>query len=491
MLFNTPIYIFIFLPVTAVIYFLLYRHNSTASKIWLISASLFFYSYWNPVYLLLISSSIIINFAIGLLLSDFSSRKKSETTRKVILIAGITLNLGLLGYYKYLDFFISNINWLTGKDFLLVDLVLPLAISFFTFQQIAYLVDCYIKKTAERNFINYCLFVSFFPQLIAGPIVHHKEMMPQFSAQSDHLPNWDNVVKGIFIFCIGLFKKVIIADNFSSWANAGFDAHTQLGFFEAWSASLSYSFQLYYDFSGYTDMAIGAALIFSIRLPINFNSPYKALSIQDFWQRWHMTLSRWLRDYLYIPLGGNRRSEHRVTINLLITFLLGGLWHGAGWTFIIWGALHGAALVIHRKWQKNSLKIPSTLSWLMTFMFINATWVFFRADSASSAVDILYSMSGLRGIVINPEYLELFNTESIGVAISQIKGSLYLINQAVLIFFIACFGLLAFFGRNSISYLEDSVAIRLHHILFSSFTLFICYLMSIQGTDSQFLYFNF
>jgi D-alanyl-lipoteichoic acid acyltransferase DltB (MBOAT superfamily) len=278
--------------------------------------------------------------------------------------------------------------------------LLPLAISFFTFTQIAYLVDSYRGETKEYDLLNYALFVTFFPHLIAGPIVHHKEIMPQFAAQTNLLKHHRNIALGLFLLAIGLCKKVLIADSFAQWASKGFDQLANLNFFEAWCTSLSYTFQLYFDFSGYTDMAIGASLLFNIRLPINFNSPYKASDIRDFWRRWHITLSRFLRDYLYIPLGGGRQGRYRAYVNLLVTFVLGGLWHGATWMFVLWGALHGAAMVMHRFWRELGLKLPVWLAWLVTFNFINITWVFFRAKDLSSAMNVLAGMAGLHGIVL-------------------------------------------------------------------------------------------
>jgi D-alanyl-lipoteichoic acid acyltransferase DltB (MBOAT superfamily) len=277
-------------------------------------------------------------------------------------------------------------------------LALPLAISFFTIQQIAYLVDSYRGETKEYDFLNYALFVTFFPQLIAGPIVHHKEMMPQFSSTDNLTKNHKNIALGIFIFAIGLFKKVVIADSFALWATQGFDVAGGLFFWEAWATSLSYTFQLYFDFSGYTDMAIGTALLFNIKLPINFNSPYKALDIQDFWRRWHITLSRFLKDYIYIPLGGNRKSSVSMYTNLLMTFILGGIWHGAGWTFVFWGLLHGLALVIHRFWKKLGFTLPAFLAWFITFNFINIAWVFFRAKEWSDAMKVLSGMIDISSI---------------------------------------------------------------------------------------------
>jgi len=394
MLFNSYPFIFMFLPVTLIVYFVLNRLRWTiAAKTSLTLASLFFYGYWDPEYLPLMLGSIVFNYLIGWWLARWSDR--SALQRRAVLIFGLVVDLGLLGYYKYANFFLENLGELTGNTYSTLQIILPLGISFFTFTQIAFLVDAYKGKAKEFNFISYTLFVTFFPHLIAGPILHHGEMMPQFDRKRNKVWNWPNVAKGVYIFCIGLFKKVVIADTFALYANDGFAKAST--FADSWVASLSYTFQLYFDFSGYTDMAIGIALLFNIRLPQNFNSPYKAVSITDFWRRWHMTLSRWLRDYIYIPLGGNRRGFSIANRNLIITFLLGGLWHGAGWTFIIWGAMHGVGQAIQRVWTRRGKPLPTWLAWFITFMFINATWVFFRAEDFHQALRILKGMIGLNG----------------------------------------------------------------------------------------------
>jgi len=346
---------------------------------------------------------MLFNFIIG---SSLNDTKNTKVSKKQLLTFGIISNIALLGYFKYTDFFIANFNLATSSNVELLNLALPLAISFFTFQQIAYLVDSYRQETKEYDFLNYAVFVTFFPQLIAGPIVHHKEMMPQFANKRNMVKNYRNIALGLFIFSIGLFKKVVIADTFAVWATAGFDTATTLNLFEAWATSLSYTFQLYFDFSGYTDMAIGLALLFNIKLPINFNSPYKATNIQDFWRRWHITLSRFLKDYVYIPLGGNRKGEFRTYNNLLGTFIIGGIWHGAGWTFVFWGFLHGMALVIHRAWSKLGFKIWTWLAWLITFNFINIAWVFFRAKEWDDAIKVLGGMFSLDNIVVKEKFAD-------------------------------------------------------------------------------------
>jgi len=393
MLFNSYEFIFFFLPFVFFIYFFLTEKKLIySSKIFLLISSLFFYSWWNIAYLPLLIGSIVFNYAIGLKLSKNEGHKN-----KYLLIFGILANVCLLGYFKYTDFLIENINVFVDNDLPLLYLTLPLALSFFTFQQIAYLVDSYRCETREYSFINYAVFVSFFPQLIAGPIVHHKEMMPQFSEENNKRINYNNVAVGTFIFAIGLFKKVVIADTFSVWVINGFDIADSLSFFEAWAATLSYTFQIYFDFSGYTDMAIGIALLFNIRLPINFNSPYKALNIQDFWRRWHITLSGFLRDYIYIPLGGSRKIKLLTYTNLMLTFLIGGIWHGASWMFILWGAAHGGALIIHRVWRDAGFKMHKIIAWLLTFIFINVTWILFRAKEWDDVVKVLKGILGLNG----------------------------------------------------------------------------------------------
>jgi D-alanyl-lipoteichoic acid acyltransferase DltB (MBOAT superfamily) len=406
MIFSSWQFILIFLPISFFVYFWLnQRRLIIAGKVWLIAASLFFYAYWDIDYLPLILGSIFLNFAIGTGLAQThtaslqgAQTKRSRINRKAVLASGIVVNLLLLGYYKYTDFLLGNVNVVFGSSFVLPHILLPLAISFFTFTQIVYLVDSYRGETAEYDLLNYSLFVTFFPHLIAGPIVHHRQIMPQFASRWTLIPRYANILTGLFIFAIGLFKKVVIADSFAVWATAGFDGSHALGFFAAWATSLSYTFQLYFDFSGYCDMAIGASLLFNIWLPINFNSPYKALNIQDFWRRWHITLSNFLRDYLYIPLGGNRHGTYRTYLNLFATFVLGGLWHGATWMFVIWGALHGAALVVHRLWSTLGRPLPPVLAWTATFMFVNFAWVFFRAKTLDDALRVLHGMIDFRSV---------------------------------------------------------------------------------------------
>src|ERR1700744_2641303 len=346
MLFSSFTFLFQFLPAVVLAFAAARRHSPRAGILVLAAASLFFYGAWKPIYLLLLLASIAANFSLGLLM-------ESPARRRAIGMLGVALNFALLGYFQYTNFVLDRLTALTGAPLPLLDVMLPLGISFFPFQQIAYLVDVTRGAKVERDIVSYTLFVSFFPHLIAGPLVHHAEMIPQFkrgrTSRSAVL-----AARGMAIFAAGLFKKVVIADNLAQFVTPVF-AHLDAGGGVttpwAWLAKLAYTMQIYFDFSGYSDMAVGLALLFGIRLPVNFRSPYKAASIIEFWRRWHVTLSRFLRDYLYIPLGGNRHGEGRRYLNLFLTMLLGGLWHGAGWNFLVWGGLHGIYLCVNHLWQ--------------------------------------------------------------------------------------------------------------------------------------------
>ncbi len=491
MLFNSYEFIFVFLPIVFFVYFyLLNRRLIIGAKGFLVFASLFFYSWWNVAYLPLILVSMLFNYVLGNNLNQKSVEReelKSRVSSKTLLTIGIVANLGLLGYFKYADFFIENVNLLTNENIPTLNLLLPLAISFFTFQQIAYLVDSYRGETNEYDFLNYALFVSFFPQLIAGPIVHHKEMMPQFASKWNLVKNYKNIATGLFIFSIGLFKKVVIADTFAIWATNGFDRADTLNMIEGWTTSLSYTFQLYFDFSGYTDMAIGAALLFNIKLPTNFNSPYKASNIQDFWRRWHITLSRFLRDYVYIPLGGNQKGSFRTYNNLIATFVIGGLWHGAGWTFVFWGFLHGLALVIHRLWSNLGIKMWSWLAWFITFNFVNIAWIFFRAKEWDDAVKVIKGMIGLNGFVLHPLFQNKFSfLVNYGVQFGNMFKNIGADKTIVIWFMII--GVVTFLTKNS---MEKKSTYRSNAFtLVQSSLLFMLSVISLNKV-TEFLYFNF
>jgi len=412
-LFNTYEFILLFLPLTLLGYFLLAKvRGAEVAIVWLTFASLFFYAWWKPIYVFLLLGSMGFNFCIGRLLSH-AHAKSDRYTGRALLVIGVSANLMLLAYFKYAHFVVENVNHLTGASFQLPTIILPLAISFYTFQQIAYVVDAYRGLTAEYKPIHYALFVTFFPQLIAGPIVHHREMLPQFMSPGAMRPRLENLAIGGSIFAIGLFKKVVLADGVAQYSTPVFSAvHSGAdpSFFLAWGGALAYTMQLYFDFSGYSDMAIGGARLFGVQLPINFNSPYRATNISEFWRRWHMTLSRFLRDYIYIPLGGNRAGWSRRYVNLMATMLLGGLWHGAGWTFVIWGGLHGLYLVIHQAWSGarkrfafsalEGTAVGRGLAWTVTFLAVVVGWVFFRAESLPAALRMLEGMAGLNGFAV-------------------------------------------------------------------------------------------
>jgi alginate O-acetyltransferase complex protein AlgI len=406
MLFNSHIFVFVFLPIT-VAGFLLIRQVgfATAAVLWLLAASSIFYAWWNPAYLWLIYLVMLANYLVGRLLAE---APWTEAARKALFIFGIAGNLAVLGWYKYANFFADNFAALTGSSTTLARITLPLAISFFIFQKIAFLVDTYRRETRAKDLLRYSLFVIFFPQLIAGPIVRYQEVAPQFDRSAvlgARRRLGEDLALGITIFGIGLFKKVMIADGIAQFATPIFNAAaagTRLDLVEAWIGATAYGFQLYFDFSGYSEMAVGLARMVGIKLPVNFWSPYKATSVVDFWRRWHITLSRFLRDYLYIPLGGNRRGKARQYFNLLLTMGLGGLWHGASWNFLIWGTLHGAYLGTNHLWRALGFSPLGALWWrrLLTFAAVSVAWVFFRAADLGTAGAMLKSMAGVNGISV-------------------------------------------------------------------------------------------
>jgi alginate O-acetyltransferase complex protein AlgI len=407
MLFNSPIFVFIFLPLTLAGFLALRGAGLvTAAALWLFLASTVFYGWWNPAYLWLIYAVMGANYVVGRLLAD---APWPPPARRALLVAGVGGNLAVLGWFKYANFLADNFAALTGHDLTLAKITLPLAISFFIFQKIAFLVDSYRRETRARDILRYGLFVMFFPQLIAGPVVRFQEVAPQFARDSmmtARRGQFPDLALGFTIFAIGLFKKVMIADSIAQIATPIFDGAAKgvpLDFVEAWVGATAYGFQLYFDFSGYSEMAVGLARMLGIRLPVNFWSPYKATSIADFWRRWHITLSRFLRDYLYIPLGGNRRGTSRQYVNLLLTMSLGGLWHGAAWNFLAWGVLHGIYLAIHHAWRslRRGASGGLLVEWasrIVTFLAVISAWVLFRAADLTTAGAMLKSMAGVNGL---------------------------------------------------------------------------------------------
>lgn len=415
MLFNTFTFIFLFFPITTIFFFAIARSSHRLAAAWLACASLFFYGWWNIYYIPLLLGSIGFNYWAGWRIGHTNGRAKFRC-----LSLAIAADLALLCYFKYADFYISSVNFLANIEISALNIILPIGISFFTFTQIAFLVDTYQGKVSEYRFVHYLLFVTYFPHLVAGPVLHHKEMMPQFDAPATYRISSKNIAVGLSIFATGLAKKVLIADNLAPHASFFFDATDTPSLLIAWGGVLAYAFQLYFDFSGYSDMAIGLSRVFNIKLPLNFNSPYKAANIIEFWRRWHITLSRFLRDYLYVALGGNRKGPIRRYTNLMTTMVLGGLWHGAGWNFVIWGALHGSYLMINHAWMaftirlgiRNSFHRWNFFSIALTFIVVCFSWVFFRATDIHRAMTITQGMLGGFGIGI---------PETIGSRLGQLK----------------------------------------------------------------------
>lgn len=401
MLFNSYEFLFLFFPVTLLIFYAFCKFGLVRAAVWWMGlASLLFYAYWDWRFLFLFLGSILFNYFTG----QFIITKSSREAKRKILIFGLIINLGLLGFFKYSHFFLENFAHITSTPLTIPEVILPVGISFFTFTQIAYLVDSLQARKLYR-FADYLLFVSFFPHLVAGPILRHDATIPQIESMKFGRPSARKVYCAIVFFSIGLFKKTIIADSIAIYVDQLFSNANNLSLFESWAAALLYSFQIFFDFSAYSEMAIGLALLMNVRIPINFNSPYKARSIIDFWRRWHISLSIFLRDYLYIPLGGNHKGLHRRYINLIVTMLLGGLWHGAAWTFVIWGGLHGIYLSVNHAWQKVGVKLPSFISWIFTFVAVVIAWVFFRAQHITTALGILKSMFGVNGMTARSGHL--------------------------------------------------------------------------------------
>jgi D-alanyl-lipoteichoic acid acyltransferase DltB (MBOAT superfamily) len=410
LLFNSYPFLLVFLPVTLFGFFALARASRRLAAAWLTLASLVFYGWWNPAYVALLIASIAFNYEMGIRIAR--AREAGQPKARSILTLAVTVDLLVLGYYKYANFFVDNLSLIADIHYDFARIVLPLGVSFYTFTQIAFLVDAYRGKAIESNPVHYALFVTYFPHLIAGPILHHAEMMPQFRRASIYFARAEHFSVGLSIFAIGLFKKTVLADGIAPYASPLFATAGSAppSFIDAWGGALAYTCQLYFDFSGYSDMAIGISRLFGIQLPINFDSPYKATNIIEFWRRWHMTLSRFLRDYVYFPLGGNRQGPARRYVNLFATMLIGGLWHGAGWTFVAWGALHGLYLIVNHAWRalpRAKARNPGAYGTVgrltaqsVTFLAVVCGWVLFRAPDFSTALSILRGMLGQNGIVV-------------------------------------------------------------------------------------------
>jgi D-alanyl-lipoteichoic acid acyltransferase DltB (MBOAT superfamily) len=415
MLFNSYTFLFLFLPFTLAGAFVLARHRTSFAVAWLVLASLFFYGWWSWRHVPLLMASIAFNYLAGEAIAKAGGKEGGKALGH--LAGAIAVNLVVLGYLKYASFLVGNVGALLGTGMRMEAIVLPLGISFFTFTQIAYLVDVY-RNPVRYGVVPYALFVSYFPHLIAGPILHHREMMPQFTASASYRWEYGNLAAGVTIFAIGLFKKTVLADGIAPYVGPVF-AEASRGYapgsVEAWGAAIAFGLQLYFDFSAYSDMAVGLSKMLGIRMPVNFESPYKATSIIEVWRRWHITLSRFLRDYLYIPLGGNRRGTLRRYANLIVTMLLGGLWHGAAWTFVLWGAAHGAFLAINHGWLVVRSRFPPGPAWVnriggaigaaLTFLAVFGAWAIFRADDLPSALRIVRGLIGTNGVALPPSAL--------------------------------------------------------------------------------------
>ena len=483
MLFNTFDFTFVFLPIVLIVYFILNKYCPViVGRLFLIVSSLYFYTYYHMEFLLLITASITVNYILGI----YIGKNKS----KALLTIGIIFNIAVLGYFKYVDFFITNVNWITGSNYNLLYIALPLGISFITFQQIAYLVDIYRNEVPDTKLSSYILFITFFPQLIAGPIVKHKDVMDDIeNAESKHF-NTENFSKGLLVFLIGLTKKVVIADTIALYVSAGYTGYESLSFTEAWFVAVGYTIQLYFDFSGYSDMAIGLALMFNINLPMNFNSPLKSRNITEFWQRWHMTLNRFFTYYVYIPLGGSRKGEIITYVNLFIIFFISGFWHGAGWTFIIWGVMHGIASIILRLYKKYiPLQLPFVVSWFMTFIFVVVAFVYFRATSVEQGTTIIKKMfmidlSSVKQFLLQPSQIfQGLNTYKI---LDVPLNTPWLV---ILIFVIALS--LILFSRNSMQWMQKFKFNLFYIVYINALTIVILLTIYFIEKNSEFIYFNF
>lgn len=487
MIFNSYIFVFVFFPLCMLGYFGINACKKyTAAQIFLLLMSLWFYAHFNLNYLLIIVLSIIVNYLFVYLMQ----KQTNYIIKKIECIVAVIFNVGVLIYYKYFDFIIININMLLNTDYLLTNILLPLGISFFTFQQISYIVDAYRDETKKYGFVQYACFVTYFPQLIAGPIVTHDELIPQFEDVSKKNFRWDSFSCGLFMLALGLAKKVLIADAFAGVVDWGYSCIGELSTTNALIVILSYTIQIYFDFSGYCDMAIGIGKMMNIDLPINFDSPYKSYTIIEFWNRWHKTLTRFFTKYIYIPLGGSRGGMLKTCRNILVVFFVSGLWHGASWNFVLWGILHGIFMVITRCCKKQIEKIPDVLNWIITFSFVNVAWIFFRASSIKEGFLMIRRVLNMEFGTIEPQIVDAIGLSDIG----KIFEMIFKINivesyplASVLIVMVVVLGSVLS-GKNAKEYMVDFKPTVRHLVI--TVGLFIICVMSFADM-SPFLYFNF
>lgn len=484
MLFNSYIFVLTFLPVCITGYFVLnYFNLKTLGQAFLLGMSLWFYGYFNVKYLWIIIASIGFNYIFYILLSKILQQRK----RKWPFFAAMALNIGILFYFKYFNFFLENVNAIFAQEFAVQKILLPLGISFFTFQQISFVIDTYKGEVPQYSFLYYASFVTFFPQLIAGPIVTHDELIPQFMDDTRKHFQWENFVKGVYLFTLGLGKKLLIADTFGNAVNWGFSNMEMLDSTNAILIMFFYTIQIYFDFSGYCDMALGLGKMFNIDLPLNFDSPYKALTIVEFWKRWHKTLTRFFTKYIYIPLGGSRKGVGRTYINIMIIFLVSGLWHGANWTFILWGACHGMFSIIIRRYEKQFEKIPKILQWIVTFLFLNITWIIFRADSVSDAGYLFSRIISCEFGRVSSNISECFNLPEC-LVIDSIFNILNVFPEFFLVVFTILAMLLLFGTKNAYEKMKEFSPTVMK--LITTIILLVWCLFSFSSV-STFLYFNF
>lgn len=480
MSFNSYIFILCLLPISFIGYFALSRKKQEYGLLWMAASSLVFYAWAGISILLLFIASLILNYIFTLFI------KRSNS--KLILALGIILNVILLIYFKYSGFLVQNINALFNTDFIFKNIALPLGISFFTFTQISWLVDTYRGETRDYSLLEYVLFISYFPKMAEGPIALHGDILPQFRNPAKKTVDYDNISRGIMIFVLGLFKKLMIADTLGKAVDWGFNNVPDLYSMDIWIVMLCYTLQIYFDFSGYCDMAAGVSLLFNIELPVNFNSPYKALSITDFWKRWHISLTSFLRKYVYFPLGGSRKGTVRTYINMMIVFIISGIWHGANWTFILWGALHGACQVLHRIFRKPFDKIFAPVRWFITFLFVNIAWLLFRADSVAQWWYMVGKAFSIKYRTMHEELVSVFKIprlrsvlSAIGISYSDMGVYVYgLVLMLILCMFICLV------PRNNLERQHKTSA----WTLALTFVLFMICFLSLSNVTS-FLYFNF